>query len=76
MVVTPSGWRRAASHVDAITVRDLSKRYTTRDGTVTALEGINFGVAEGDFVVVAGPSGCGKTTLLKILAEHVRRVDG
>jgi NitT/TauT family transport system ATP-binding protein len=54
--------------VDAITVRDLSKRYTTRDGSVTALEGITFGIAEGDFVAVVGPSGCGKTTLLKILA--------
>ena len=54
--------------MDAITVRDLSKRYTTRDGSVTALEGITFGIAEGDFVAVVGPSGCGKTTLLKILA--------
>jgi NitT/TauT family transport system ATP-binding protein len=59
---------RLIPHVDAITVSDLSKRYSTRDGTVTALEGINFDVAEGDFVAVVGPSGCGKTTLLKILA--------
>ena len=55
-------------HVDAIAVRDLSKRYATRDGNVAALEGISFDVREGDFVAVVGPSGCGKTTLLKILA--------
>jgi NitT/TauT family transport system ATP-binding protein len=54
--------------VDAIAVRDLSKRYRTRDGEVAALEGITFGLAEGDFVAVVGPSGCGKSTLLKILA--------
>jgi NitT/TauT family transport system ATP-binding protein len=59
---------RPIPHVDAIAVSDISKRYTTRDGAVTALEGITFDVAEGDFVAVVGPSGCGKTTLLKILA--------
>ena len=59
---------RPIPHVDAIAVSDISKRYTTRDGVVTALEGITFDVAEGDFVAVVGPSGCGKTTLLKILA--------
>jgi ABC-type bacteriocin/lantibiotic exporter with double-glycine peptidase domain len=46
-------------HVDAIAVRDLSKRYATRDGAVAALEGISFGVGEGEFVAVVGPSGCG-----------------
>ena len=54
--------------MDAIAVRDLSKRYATRDGNVAALEGISFDIREGDFVAVVGPSGCGKTTLLKILA--------
>ncbi len=53
---------------EAITVKDLSKLYPTRDGTVTALEGISLGVDEGEFVAVVGPSGCGKSTLLKILA--------
>jgi NitT/TauT family transport system ATP-binding protein len=64
----PVEGERPIPHVDAIAVSDLSKRYTTRDGAVTALEGISFGVAEGDFIAVVGPSGCGKTTLLKILA--------
>jgi len=54
--------------VDAIAVRDLSKRYATRGGSLTALEDISFTVSEGDFVAVVGPSGCGKSTLLKILA--------
>ena len=48
----------------AIAVRDLSKRYASRDGDVVALERISFGVTEGEFVAVVGPSGCGKSTLL------------
>ena len=66
------GGERTIPHADAIAVRDVSKRYATRDGSVAALEGISFDIGEGDFVVVVGPSGCGKTTLLKILAEDVR----
>src|SRR5438105_12789945 len=53
---------------EAITVRQLSKTYATRDGAVTALDRTTFGIAEGEFVAVVGPSGCGKSTLLKILA--------
>jgi NitT/TauT family transport system ATP-binding protein len=62
------GGERTIPHADAIAVRDVSKRYATRDGSVAALERISFDIGEGDFVAVVGPSGCGKTTLLKILA--------
>jgi ABC-type oligopeptide transport system ATPase subunit len=44
---------------EAITVRQLSKTYATRDGAVTALDRTTFGIAEGEFVAVVGPSGCG-----------------
>jgi NitT/TauT family transport system ATP-binding protein len=54
--------------VDAISVRDLSKSYSSRDGCVSALQEISFSVSEGEFIAVVGPSGCGKSTLLKILA--------
>lgn len=36
--------------------------------TVTALENINLGIGEREFVSVVGPSGCGKTTLLHLAA--------
>jgi NitT/TauT family transport system ATP-binding protein len=50
-------------------VRGLSKRYESQDGAViTALDTLNFEVADGEFVAVVGPSGCGKSTLLHILA--------
>src|SRR5690349_6656611 len=54
--------------MEAIAVNDLSKVYSTRDGSVPALQQISFSVSEGEFVAVVGPSGCGKSTLLKILA--------
>ena len=51
-----------------IAVRDLWKSYSTPEGPLSVLEGIDFTVAEGEFVAVVGPSGCGKTTLLNIVA--------
>ena len=54
--------------MEVIAVQELSKLYPTRDGSVHALQQINFKVSEGEFVAVVGPSGCGKSTLLKILA--------
>jgi NitT/TauT family transport system ATP-binding protein len=53
---------------EVIAVQDLRKEYGTPRGTVLALDGIDFSVAEGEFVAIVGPSGCGKSTLLKILA--------
>jgi NitT/TauT family transport system ATP-binding protein len=62
--VTLGGARPGA----AIQVHGLSKTYDTERGAVRALAGIEFAIAEGEFVAVVGPSGCGKSTLLKILA--------
>lgn len=36
------------------------------DPGVTALDGVDLTVSQGEFVVIAGPSGCGKSTLLNI----------
>ncbi|MFM7253159.1 MAG: ABC transporter ATP-binding protein [Ilumatobacteraceae bacterium] len=48
---------------------------TFPDGTV-ALEGVSFGVREGEFVSVVGPSGCGKSTLLRIASALERHTAG
>ena len=61
---------------DVIAVRGVSMRYPGADGGVLALKDINFGVADGEFMVIVGPSGCGKTTLLKILAGLLVGFDG
>lgn len=50
--------------MDIITVNGLRKKY----GRVTALDGVDFGVNEGEIYGVIGPDGAGKTTLFRILA--------
>jgi multiple sugar transport system ATP-binding protein len=47
-----------------VLIRDLSKSY----GTMQVLHGLNFDVADGEFVALVGPSGCGKSTLLRMIA--------
>jgi NitT/TauT family transport system ATP-binding protein len=55
----------------SICVKNLNKRYRTRDGDVPALADVNIDVAEGEFVTIVGPSGCGKSTLLYILGGFI-----
>ena len=51
-----------------VRVSGMSKRYRTGDRTVQALDGVDFRVEPGSFVVVVGYSGCGKTTLFRHIA--------
>ncbi len=44
------------------------KNTTKKYGDVTVINGLSFGVKEGEFFTLLGPSGCGKTTILRMLA--------
>ena len=59
-----------------IDISGLSLTFTTADGPVYALEGIDLTVNDGDFVSFIGPSGCGKTTLLRVIADLEQATSG
>jgi NitT/TauT family transport system ATP-binding protein len=59
-----------------IDAKDLSLTFSTADGPVYALSGVNLKVEDGDFVSFIGPSGCGKTTLLRVIADLEQATGG
>ena len=50
-----------------IKLDNVRKTYHMGEVAINALDGIEFTIEEGEFVVVVGPSGAGKTTVLNIL---------
>jgi ABC-2 type transport system ATP-binding protein len=57
---------------DAIVVSDLRKEY----GTLHAVDGVSFRVAEGQVFAFLGPNGAGKTTTVEILEGLRNRTGG
>src|SRR4051812_42393966 len=57
---------------DALTVRELRKRY----GANEALKGVDLTIGEGELVGLLGPNGAGKSTLVKIACGLVRPSSG
>ncbi len=53
-----------------------SKRFTTPEGTLTAVDDVSFDVRRGEFVSVIGPSGCGKSTLFGMIGGLVPDWEG
>jgi NitT/TauT family transport system ATP-binding protein len=64
------------SSVPHIQIDDLSVKYRTKGGVVSALEGVSLDIAPRSFVSIVGPSGCGKTTLLKVLSGVLNASSG
>ncbi|MEM1207107.1 MAG: ABC transporter ATP-binding protein [Acidobacteriota bacterium] len=60
----------------SLDVRDLTKSYTGRAGTVDVLRDVSFHLAAGDSLAITGPSGSGKSTLLQIVGTLDRPTSG
>lgn len=52
---------------DFVKLTDVTKIYKMGEVEIRAVDGINFTIRQGEFVVIVGPSGAGKTTVLNIL---------
>ncbi len=55
-----------------IRVENLTKRF----GNLTAVNGVDMSIAEGEVLCLLGPSGCGKTTTLRMIAGLEQESDG
>jgi putative ABC transport system ATP-binding protein len=51
-----------------ISLKNVTREYTSGQGTVHALDGVSLEIARHEFVAITGPSGCGKSTLIHLLA--------
>ena len=59
-----------------IVFENLSKRFTTKDGTVEALKNINLSIEKGDIYGIIGMSGAGKSTLVRCINLLERPTEG
>ena len=55
----------------AVRLRDVTVRFTTERGVVTALERVSLTIPRGGFLTLLGPSGCGKSTLLRVVSDLI-----
>ena len=62
--------------MDKLTVSELNKVFSARQGDVTALKDVSFSVRESEFAVIVGPSGCGKSTLINIVGGLEDKTSG
>jgi len=66
----------AAPAAPILVVDDITKRFETPEGVVTAVDGVSLSVKPGEFLGVIGPSGCGKSTLFNIIGGLLDGYDG
>jgi len=59
-----------------ITVRGLTKHFTTSKRTITAVDSVSFTIAPGETLGLVGESGCGKTTLGRMLINLYKPTKG
>ena len=57
-------------------VKNLHKRFTSKNITVKAVTDVSFNVSEGETIGIVGESGCGKTTLGRCIVRAYQASEG
>lgn len=61
---------------ELIKFKNVKKNYIIGEKSFNALDGVNFTINKGEFVVILGPSGAGKSTLLNLLGGMDKPTSG
>lgn len=61
---------------ELIKLKNVKKTYNIGEKKFNALDGIDFSINKGEFVVILGPSGAGKSTLLNLLGGMDKATSG
>src|SRR5579862_6609390 len=67
---------RAAAEEFPIRTQQLGKVYSSRRGTVRAVDGLDLGITRGEFFGLLGPNGAGKSTTIGMLTTTVVPTSG
>ena len=59
-----------------VTLEQVTKVYGKGQVLIKAVDGIDFSIEKGEFVIIVGPSGAGKTTVLNILGGMDQATSG
>ncbi len=61
---------------DFVKLEHVTKVYQMGEVEIRAVDGVDFSIKKGEFVVIVGPSGAGKTTVLNILGGMDKATSG
>ena len=75
-VMAGPGSRATDTGDAAVRLDDVTVRFTTERGVVTALERVSLTIPRGGFLTLLGPSGCGKSTLLRVVSDLIPASSG
>jgi oligopeptide/dipeptide ABC transporter ATP-binding protein len=72
--------QRGTDGGELLTVQDLRTHFFTQDGVVKAVDGISFGIRNGETLGIVGESGCGKSitalSVMRLIERPGRIVEG
>jgi NitT/TauT family transport system ATP-binding protein len=74
--MTPTNAAQGPAGSGLLEIENLSKRFPTPDGAVTAVDDVSLSVRQGEFFSVIGPSGCGKSTLFNVIGGLLSEYEG